>query len=202
MKIGPKYKIARRVGAPIFEKTQTQKYALRSEKKKAKGKFKKPQSEFGFQLNEKQKTRFIYGLTERQFSNYVKEALLKKSTQATQAIFESLESRLDNVIFRMGFAPTRFAARQMVSHGHILVNGRKVTIASIRVKLGDEISIREGSKAKGIFSNVDEKVKTASIPSWINLDFDKKVAKIQGKPQLVQSDNMFDLNAVIEFYSR
>lgn len=199
---GPKYKIARRVGAPIFEKTQTQKYALRSERKKTKGKFKKPQSEFGFQLNEKQKARFIYGLSERQFSNYVKEAISKKSTQTTQGIFENLETRLDNVVYRMGFAPTRFAARQMVSHGHITVNGRKSTIASMRIKIGDVIDIREGSKGKGIFATLDEKIKSVNIPAWVGLDVEKKTAKIVGKPLLVQSDNMFDLNAVIEFYSR
>lgn len=202
MIIGPKYKIARRVGAPIFEKTQTQKYALRSERKKTKGKFKKPQSEFGFQLNEKQKARFIYGLSERQFSNYVKEAISKKSTQTTQGIFENLETRLDNVVYRMGFAPTRFAARQMVSHGHITVNGRKSTIASMRTKIGDVIEVREGSKGKGIFATLDEKIKSANIPAWVGLDAEKKTAKIVGKPLLVQSDNMFDLNAVIEFYSR
>lgn len=202
MIIGPKYKIARRVGAPIFEKTQTQKYALRSERKKTKGKFKKPQSEFGFQLNEKQKARFIYGLSERQFSNYVKDAISKKTTQTTQAIFENLETRLDNVVYRMGFAPTRFAARQMVSHGHITVNGRKSTIPSMKTKIGDVIDIREGSKGKGIFSTLDEKMKLANIPAWVGLDLEKKTAKIVGKPLLVQADNMFDLNAVIEFYSR
>lgn len=201
MKLGPKYKIARRVGAPIFEKTQTQKYALRAERK-GKIKFKKPQSEFGFQLNEKQKTRFIYGLSERQFSNYVKEAISKKTTHVTQRIFENLESRLDNVVYRIGLAPTRQAARQMVSHGHILVNGKKSTIPSTRVSTGDVVTIREGSKNTGLFSSVDDKVKSASIPSWIDMNLETKTAKVQGKPQLVQSENMFDLNAVVEFYSR
>ena len=115
MKIGPKYKIARKLKAHIFEKTQTQKYAIRSEKR-GKVKFKKPQSEFGFQLNEKQEARLVYGLSERQFSNYVKEALSKKSTQATQKIFENLESRLDNESinkkYKLIIIPTQLKTRR------------------------------------------------------------------------------------------
>src|ERR1035437_735992 len=102
MKIGPKYKIARRVGAPIFEKTQTQKYALRAERKTKTARFGKQKSEFGIQLNEKQKARLIYGLSEKQFSNYVKEALQKKSARPTQSIFEFLELRADNAVYRLG----------------------------------------------------------------------------------------------------
>src|SRR5690349_7690200 len=104
---GPKYKIARRVGAPIFEKTQTQKYALHLERRGKSRGFTKPKSEYGLQLNEKQKARFIYGLRERQFANLVKEALLKKSVNPTQTIFELLETRLDSVAYRLGFSPTR-----------------------------------------------------------------------------------------------
>jgi small subunit ribosomal protein S4 len=202
MKIGPKYKIARRVGAPIFEKTQTQKYAFRAERKSRNKKFSKPKSEYGLHLNEKQKTRFIYGLTERQFSNYVKSALSKKSTHAAQTIFESLESRIDNVVYRAGFAPTRLAARQMVSHGHITVNGKRITTPSRQAEMGDIVGIRVGSLGKNLFLNIDEKIKNAVTPSWIAFDGQKKTATIVGVPKLNQPENMFDLNAVIEFYSR
>lgn len=202
MKIGPKYKIARRVGAPIFEKTQTQKYALRSERKSKTRGFSKPKSEFGIQQNEKQKARFIYGLTEKQFSNYVKSALSKKTTHTAQTIFENLESRLDNVVYRSGFATTRRGSRQMVSHGHITINNKKVTIPSIHVKLSDVIGIRAGSVSKGLFLNIEENIKNTSIPSWISLDVPKKIATIHGLPQLSLTDVMFDLNAVVEFYSR
>lgn len=201
MQIGPKYKIARRVGAPIFEKTQTQKYALRSERKGKKRGFSKPKSEFGIQLNEKQKARFIYGLTEKQFSNYVKEALAKKSTHASQTIFEYLELRLDNVVYRLGLAPTRRAARQMVSHGHITINGKPVTIPSMRINQKDTIGIRAGSSGKSLFAKSDASGSTA-VPSWIAFDAQKKTATIQGMPQYSNLDTMFDLNAVIEFYSR
>src|SRR6185369_9317401 len=107
MKIGPKYKIARRLGAAVFEKTQTQKYAMHLERRGKKQGFSKPKSEFGLQLNEKQKARFTYGLGEKQFRNYVKEALSKKGANASETIFQFLELRLDNTLYRLGFSPTR-----------------------------------------------------------------------------------------------
>jgi len=199
---GPKYKIARRLGAPIFEKTQTQKYALHLERKGKKKGFTKPKSEYGLQLNEKQKARFTYGLGERQFSNYVKEALSKKTENASQTIFQFLELRLDNVLYRLGFAPTRSGARQMASHGHMKVNGRKVDTPSRRLTIGDKIEITERSLKKPLFENLDDRTKNVTVPSWIKYDAVKKEAVIQGLPQLVKTENMFDLNTVIEFYSR
>lgn len=199
---GPKYKIARRLGAPIFEKTQTQKYALHLERKGKKRGFSKAKSEYGIQMNEKQKARFTYGLSERQFSNYVKEALLKKDSNTSQIIFEFLETRLDNVLYRLGFSSTRLGSRQIVSHGHITVNGRKVDTPSKRVIVGDKIEIAPRSLKKTIFENLDEKTKNVVVPSWLKYDPIKKIAEVQGKPQLVKTENMFDLNAVIEFYSR
>jgi small subunit ribosomal protein S4 len=197
---GPKYKIARRVGAPIFEKTQNRKYAERAERRAKNSRFSKPKSEFGIQFNEKQKARFIYGMTENQFSNYVKEALDKKTPHTLQTIFEFLESRLDNVVYRLGLAPTRRAARQMVTHGHIVVGSRKATTPSRRMTVGEVISIREGSKNSPLFvkANADER----ALPAWLHFDQSKKSAEIIGKPDLSQSDTMFDLNAVVEFYSR
>ncbi|MEI6843370.1 MAG: 30S ribosomal protein S4 [bacterium] len=203
MIIGPKYKIARRLGAPVFEKTQTKKYAFRMERKsKVKKGFSKPKSEFAFQMNEKQKARFVYCLSERQFSNYIKDALSKKNPNKVQLIFEGLESRLDNVVYRMGFASTRLASKQMVSHGHIMVNGKRVNIPSMKMYIGDKISIREASKSKPLFATLDEKISNATIPAWIKLDGAKKEAEIVGVPQFVQTDSLFDLNAVVEFYSR
>ncbi len=199
---GPKYKIARRLGAPIFEKTQTQKYVLHTERRGKKRGFSKPKSEYGIQMNEKQKARFTYGLSERQFSNYVKAALEKKSTHAVGAIFHSLESRLDNVVYRLGLSKTRLGSRQMVSHGHILVNGRRGTAPSRQLVVGDTVEIRAGSLGRGIFANLEENLKNTTVPSWISFDITKKTAKIVGAPLWVPSDNMFDLNAVVEFYSR
>ena len=199
---GPKYKIARRLGAPIFEKTQTQKYALHLERRGKTRGFSKAKSEYGLQMNEKQKARFTYGLTEKQFSNYVKEALLKKSANAPQTIFQFLEERLDNVIYRIGLSPTRLGARQIVSHGHITVNGKRVNIPSIRIKAGDMVAIRTNSVSKPLFANAEERMKNITIPPWIKWNDAKKTGEITGQPMLVSSENMFDLNAVIEFYSR
>ncbi len=204
MIIGPKYKIARRLGAPIFEKTQTAKFALSKERREKNGKrgFSRPKSEFGLQLVEKQKARFTYGLTEKQFSKYVKEAMDKKGKSATASIFESLELRADNVAYRSGFASTRLGARQMVGHGHMLVNGKRITIPSYKLSEGDVLSIRVASSGKPLFQGLDERLKAQTVPSWIKFDFDKKTATVQGMPKYEQSENLFDLNAVLEFYSR
>jgi small subunit ribosomal protein S4 len=202
MKIGPKYKIARRLGAPIFEKTQTQKYAMRAEKKKASsGSRPKAKSEYGLGLLEKQKARFSYGITAKQFGNYVKKAIETKGNSA-EMLVRSLEGRLDNVAYRSGFAPTRQAARQMTSHGHLLVNGTIVTIPSYQVKVGDVISIREGSKKKALFAPLDEKLKTVKIPSWLKLNFDKKEITVDGIPSAPQTELLFNVGTVLEFFSR
>lgn len=204
MIIGPRYKIARRVGAPIFEKTQTQKYAL-SQGRRAKNSERGPRqkSDFGLQMQEKQKARFTYLLTEKQFSNYVKKAIATKGNTIS-ILFNSFERRLDNVLFRMGFAPTRAASRQMVSHGHITVNGRRVTIPSIQVKENDVISVREGSLKKPLFATIEDKIKNVTPPAWIKTDVAKKQGTIAGMPNLEaeKAGLMFDLNAVVEFYSR
>ena len=144
MKIGPKYKIARRLNAPIFEKTQTQKFAASKERKLVKRG--KPKSSFGLQLDEKQKARFSYGVSEKQFKNYVNKVLSLRSGSQNDRMFEMLENRLDNVVYRAGFAPTRAQARQMVSHGHMKVDGTRVTIPSFQVSIGNKVSIRKESQ--------------------------------------------------------
>ena len=201
MKIGPKYKIARRLGAPVFEKTQTQKFALNLERKAKKG-FSKMKSEFGLQLNEKQKARMVYVVAEKQFKNYVKAALEKKSSNPAETLFQALETRLDSVAYRAGFAPTRLGGRQMVSHGHLAVNGRRVTNPSIKVRVGDIISINKRSEAKPLYNLLDQRLKDITIPAWIKFDHAKKVAEIIAKPTYVKTENVFDLNTVIEYYSR
>lgn len=204
MIIGPKYKIARRLGANIFEKTQTQKFALRSEQKGQKGgQGRKPRakSDYGLGLIEKQKARYSYGITSKQFTNYVNKATEKKGNSA-ELLINLLESRLDNVALRAGYATTRQAARQMTSHGHLTINGKIVTIPSYQVKAGDVIGIREGSKKKALFTTLDERLKTIKIPAWLKLNFDKKEVTIDGIPNVLQSELMFNVGAVLEFYSR
>jgi small subunit ribosomal protein S4 len=205
MKTGPKYKIARRLGAPIFEKTQTQKFKMSSEKgekggKGGKGGGRGAKSDFGKQLIEKQKMRFMYGVSEKQFSNYVKKIIDKKSNTPANDLFASLESRLDNVVFRAGLVSTRRLARQVVSHGHIMLNGRKNSVPSTAISAGDIISIREGSLKTVLFSTLDEKIKNATVPVW--LAWKDKKASVLRDPSMEGQELMFDLGAIIEFYKR
>lgn len=201
MRIGPKYKIARRLGAPVFEKTQTQKYAL-SEERKLKSKRPRQKTDYGLQLTEKQKARMFYGITEKQFKNYVKKALSQKHTSPSAELLKNLESRLDNVVWRIGLAPTHGAARQMVSHGHIIVNGKKARVPSSNINTGDIIGIRDGSKKSAMFSSVLEKGPEKEVPGWINFDSSKKEATIKSQPFLQGNELMFNLGQVIEFYQR
>lgn len=201
MKIGPKYKIARRLNAPVFEKTQTEKYSLslaRKSKTRERGGGK---TDFGIQVNEKQKAKMTYGLSEKQFSRYVKEATEKKGDSSTYLI-DILESRLDNVVTRAGLAPTRRAGRQLVSHGHVLVNGRRITIPSFRVSVGDVIAIREGSKKSPMFAKLDERLQTITLPAWLKLNFDKKEFTVEGRPTVNPNELLFNVSTVLEVYSR
>jgi len=201
MKIGPKYKIARRLGAPIFEKTQSQKYALSLSRKEKNGKVpQRPKSEFGRQLVEKQKARFSYGISEKQFAKYVKEAL--RSDEPLQKLFQSLELRLDNILYRSGFAKTRAQGRQIAAHGHVVINGKRVTIPSIKLAQNSILSVRGGSSQSPLFGEVEERMNTVTVPSWIVVNAAKKEATVVGLPVYVPSENIFDLNVVLEFYSR
>jgi len=198
----PKYKIARRLGPGIFEKTQTQKFALREGRRKESRERPRPKSDFGLQMLEKQKARYSYGIGERQFAKYVAEALAKKTTKTDELLFERLETRLDNVAYRLHLAPTRQAARQMVSHGHIMINDVRITIPSYNVKVGDKVKIREASAKKILFADLVEKLKDSMPPSWLKFDAEKLVGDVQGKPKLVKSELVFDIAAILEFYRR
>jgi small subunit ribosomal protein S4 len=202
MRIGPKYKIARRLGASIFEKTQGPKFALRQEKKQGtKGSY-RPKGEYATAMLEKQKVRYSYGIGERQFKKYVKESVAKKGVNTTQALYERLEMRLDNTVYRLGFAKTRQAARQMVGHGHIQVNGTKVDVPSFIVSKDDKITPRPASLKKPLLADLDEKMKRVAFPAWLSYDADKKVGSVLDKPKFVQTGELFNLGQVIEFYSR
>jgi len=198
----PKYKTARRLGANIFDKTQTQKFANKEAQKKTDKKRPRPKSDFGLQMLEKQKAKMTYGVSERMFAKYVKSILEKAGANSPEKLISILESRLDNVIYRLGFAPTRQAARQMVSHGHIKVNGLKITIPSYAVSINDKITIRESSAAKPLFAGLAEKLKTHAYPSWLALDITKNEAKVQGAPKMGPNETNFDTAAVLNFYSR
>ncbi|KKQ04247.1 MAG: 30S ribosomal protein S4 [Parcubacteria group bacterium GW2011_GWB1_36_5] len=197
----PKFKICRRLGPGVYDKCQTSKFRAVSSKGGLLGARRpKALSEYGVQLIEKQKIRFSYGITERQLSNYVKKASLFKGAGTAEKLYEELEFRLDNAIYRMGLGSSRRATRQMVSHGHFIVNGKKITIPSYKLKSGDIIKIREGSKTKKIFNNIAEKLKDYNPPVWVVFDINILEGKILDKPK--NTESFLDLNAVLEFYSR
>ena len=148
---------------------------------------------------EKQSAKRMYGLRERQFSNYVSEAASKTGDTGVFLI-QYLESRLDNTVFRAGFAKSRAAARQLVGHGHIAVNGKKLDIPSYRVKVGDVVSIYEKSTSKTIILNLKEGLTKVETPAWIGLDAKALSAKILNSPTV--DSKPFNAKVIIEFYSR
>ncbi|MFZ2150244.1 MAG: 30S ribosomal protein S4 [Minisyncoccia bacterium] len=196
----PKFKICRRLGPGVYDKCQTPKFSAATAKTLPGGKRPKAPTEYGAQLLEKQKIRFSYGISERQLSNYVKKAATLKGAGTAEKLFESLESRLDNAVYRMGLTPSRRGARQMVSHGHFIVNNHRVTIPSYELKTGDVVKIREGSKAKKIFENLGDKLKDYTAPTWVSFDQGSMEGKILAKPK--NTETFLDINAVLEFYSR
>ncbi len=159
-------------------------------------------TDFGRQMKEKQKARNTYGLRERQFSGYVGEAMETKGS-STELLYVFLESRLDNATFRAGLSSSRSLARQMTSHGHITVNGKKMTIPSYRVKKGDIIGIREGSKKSPLFADISAKLDKHTMPVWMTIDAKKMEATVIGTPKVEEAaDAGIDLSTVIGYYSR
>jgi small subunit ribosomal protein S4 len=203
MKIGPKYKIAKRLGAPVFEKTQTQKFAVSEARGARMKKGGRPggASDYKKQHIEKQKMRFVYGITEKQLRRYVDEALLRNTAPIADLVGR-LESRLDNVVHRLGLAKTRRLARQIVSHGHITVNGRRLNIPSHKVKIGDVIAVREQSKQSPLFAGITESLGEHKAPTWLTLDSKKFEGTMKSVPPYEPTETMFDPQQVLEFYSR
>ena len=172
------------------------------ESKRNQKEVRRKKSEYGLQLTEKQKLRFIYGVLEKQFRKYYVMAT-KKTGVTGEVLLQILESRLDNVIYRMGFAKTRQQARQMVSHGHITVNGKKVDIPSYLVKVGDVISIKEESRTSAgiktiVLANSDNKV----VPGWLEVDAEKFTGKVVSLAARSDIDYAVKENLIVEYYSK
>jgi len=198
---GPKYKICKRLGASVFEKCQTQKFQLAEARAPRKMGGRRGGSDFGAQLLEKQKARFTYGLSEKQFARYVHEAMDAHGSAAT-GLLSRLESRLDNVIYRAGFVKTRRAARQMVSHGHVLVNGRRLNIPSYQVKEGEVVSIRPESRDSALFVNRADVMAETQTPAWATFEDQGFAVKIGAKPTVEETSAPFNAATIIQFYSR
>lgn len=161
-------------------------------------------SEYGKELKEKQKLKNWYNLTEKQFHNYIKATLDKRGRVGDASVFliKTLESRLDNVVFRLGFAVSRSFARQLVSHRHILVNNKVINIPSYLVEKEDVIKLIPSSAKKTAFQNLSQSLKKYKAPSWLSLDVEKLEGKVTGEPNFVEAAPPAEISSIFEFYSR
>ncbi len=196
---GPQTKIARTFGEPIFGKAISERrncppgqHGLNRKRKKL--------SEYGLQLKEKQKTKFIYGVLERQFRKTFERAAAKGGVTGENLLC-MLEQRLDNVVYRLGIAPSRAAARQLVSHCHIVVNGEVVNIPSYSVKVGEVVGVREKSKSLEV---IDESLRSQKIShySWLEWNTEKLEGKMIQMPQRAEIPETIDEQLIVELYSK
>ncbi len=161
-------------------------------------------SEYGKALREKQKLKNWYNLGERQFKNYVKKILARRGRveDASSLLIKTLENRLDNIVFRLGFASSRAQAQQLVSYGHFLVNGKSINVPSYLAKKGDVISIKEQKVKKGIFQNLKNSLKKHKTPTWLELDIEKLGGKVTAEPNSEEVAPPVEISAIFEYYSR
>ncbi len=204
--IGPQVRIDRKLGVVVSGKKSAPKILARrnfppGQHGRIKGRRKKL-TEYGIRLMEKQKLKFLYGgLREKQFKRYFDEASRSKGNTG-QVLLQLLERRLDNVVYRLGFASTRRQARQWIVHGHFLVNGKKVDIPSYRVEVGDIIELKPSSRdIPQVLENL-ENIDPRSVPPWLELDKDNYRGKVIDLPKDIQLEVPVNLQYIIEFYSR
>ena len=196
----PIVKRARTLGVTPASLGYTAKSKVES-KRDPKGQMRRKQSEYGMQLNEKQKVKFIYGVLEKQFRLYYEKAV-KMPGITGENLLSLLERRLDNVVFRLGFAMTRREARQIVNHGHVTVNGRRVTIPSFEVKPGMVVSLSEKGKA---MQKIKENIEDNSFrhpPKWLEYDANNMTAKVAAVPARDDIDMPIEEHLIVELYSR
>ena len=196
---GPTSRISRRFGEPIFgpDKVLAKKSYAPGQHGSSRRRGKK--SEYGVQLDEKQKAKFTYGILEKQFSNLYKEALRKKGITG-EILLQLCELRLDNVVYRLGIAPTRRAARQFVSHRHITVNGNLVNIPSYALSVGDVISVRERSKSMEAINNSISN--NTNQMEWLEFNPDTKTGKVIASPERIQIPENINEQLIVELYSK
>ena len=207
---GPVCKLCRREGEKLFlkgERCYSQKCAIERRAyppgqhgRMAQWKRSKT-SDFGAQLRAKQKARRVYGVLEQQFRRYYRRALKSRGLTGL-TLLQLLESRLDNVIYRMGYASSRAQARQLVTHGHFLVNGRRTDVPSMSIRPGDIIEIREGSKKNVFFNDLPAIAEERNIPDWIKRDVKTLKGEITRLPERTEIDANLNEQLIVEFYSR
>lgn len=201
---GAKARLCRREGANIFGSPKYQKVmgkksgipGMHGTKRQGK------MTEYAKQLREKQKAKRMFGLSEKQFSKYFKKATASRAVTGDK-LLELLERRLDNVLYRAGFALTRMQARQFASHGLFMLNGRRVTVPSIELKAGDVVEVRSASKSSKVFShNKEEQGEDVQIPSWMKVDASAIKIEITGSPEPQHFEAVINTQPIVEFYSR
>jgi small subunit ribosomal protein S4 len=158
-------------------------------------------SEYGIQLREKQKVRRVYGVLERQFKTYFERAESRPGVTG-QNLLQLLETRFDNVVFRMGFASSRAQARQLVGHRHFAINGRPANIASMQLRPGDRVEVREPSRNQEPFKFAKENMRSAQIPDWLSIDAEKLAGTVTALPRREQMPQELNEQLVVEYYSR
>lgn len=194
-----KVKICRKFGEKIFPEVKVSEERLAKAPGVHGAKRRRSVSEFGKQLQEKQKVKYVYGLREKQFRRFYEKALADSEPTPT-ALLRILESRLDNVVYRSQMAGTREQARQMILHGHILVNGKKVTISSFIVKSGDVISY-SATKSK-LVAEYKDRLKDATLPTWLTFNKKDQTIEVNHTPGVEELSQNFDIALVIQYYSR
>ena len=200
---GPRNKIARRFGVNLGLKSNPAKVARRlSQRPGVHGAAKKPKSvsSYGKQLIEKQKAKYMYGLREKQLRRYVEKATRIKGNSGDM-LQQFLELRLDNVVYRLGFANTRAQARQMVNHGMFQLNGKKMDIPSHTLKVGDVVSVKTNKAKNKLFEGLAEKLKNLDLPAWLLVDADKLSGKILNAPKVEDFEKLYDVTYIIEYFS-
>jgi small subunit ribosomal protein S4 len=200
---GPKAKICRRFGTNIYGSDKYDKILQRKPQAPGKGPRERMgrKSEYALQLTEKQKLRSMYGLSEKQFHRIYKEAAAADG-QTGEVMKQLLERRLDNVIYRAGFALTRLQARQFISHGLFTVNGTRVTVPSYRIKSGEVVTIRERSKTSPVFAPILQAHEKYMPPSWLTVNPANLSTEITALPDAEAAEQAVDIRQVIEYYSR
>jgi small subunit ribosomal protein S4 len=197
---GPTTRINRRFGQAIFAPTKA--FERKPHPPGQHGpRLRRKFSEYAIGLNEKQKLRFMYGITEKQFRLTFERAKNVRGVTG-DAFLQILETRLDSVIYRLGFAKSRAAARQLVGHGHISVNGIKTDIASFIVKEGDEIEVRERTSSRQLATRSMEESQGRTVPEWLTLNADALKATVSRLPSTDETENSINVQLIVEFYSR
>jgi small subunit ribosomal protein S4 len=196
---GPTSRIARRFGEPIFGPDKALAKKAYGPGQHGNQRRRGKESAYGVQLMEKQKAKFTYGILEKQFSNLFKEALRRKGVTG-EVLLQMCEMRLDNVVFRLGLAPTRRAARQLVTHNHITVNGDNINIPSYALRVGDLVSVRERSKSLEVIDNAIASNKIQM--EWLEFNSETKVGKIIAAPERIQIPENIKEQVIVELYSK